>query len=71
MEGELLLWGVLVSYQACHNSPSLVLLIFVCVKKSFAERCYAQIFCLVKNQDYVDLTVISGLKRHSSCFLNE
>jgi len=39
----------------CYNTPALdgpgsVLLLFIIVKKSFAERCYALIFALLKNK---------------------
>ncbi len=56
----------LVSCHACPDSPSIVLLILDCVKKSFIRQLpdYAQIFCLVKNQNNFNLTVISGMPRH-------
>jgi hypothetical protein len=53
-----------VSCQACSDSPSIVLLIFAIVKKSFTERCYAQIFCLAKNQNNFSLNAISGMTGH-------
>ncbi|MCG8687290.1 MAG: hypothetical protein MI892_20600, partial [Desulfobacterales bacterium] len=43
-----------------------ILLIFDHVKKSFIRQLpdYAQIFCLVKNQNNFNLTAISDMTRH-------